>query len=259
MSWTCAQKQVFKVHLTSVYINRRIASVYSCYLLIVDTTTQYATTEQKSDSTTVQSTIQETTQEQHSTQQSNDVTTEKSTTQTTTQQQHNTQQQTSDSTTEQSTTQQTEQKTTNVFQTTGGYKVMTTEPVLATTSSVLCECPCSTVANISDPLLTIEEKVERLKKELTVNKRNTSSHRRSLISVADHRVSATSIGSMGVVILSVVVGSICLLDLTSVRCGVIAQKCRKRKSKKIGDRGYNSKSKIKDDNPNLKLNELVKT
>lgn len=133
---------------------------------------------------------------------------------------------------------------------------LTTEeiPDLGTTSQILCECPCSSVTNVSDSVLTIEEKVEKLKKELTVNKQNTSAHRRSKISVADHRVSATSIGSLGVVILSVIMGSVCLMDLTNVRCDVIANKCCKRKSKKIRDK--ESKSQSKDGALNLELKPL---
>lgn len=154
-------------------------------------------------------------------------------------------------TSDQTTTEQT------TIETTANSKLeLTTEeiPDLGTTSQILCECPCSSVTNVSDSVLTIEEKVEKLKKELTVNKQNTSAHRRSKISVADHRVSATSIGSLGVVILSVIMGSICLMDLTNVRCDVIANKCCKRKSKKIGDK--ESKSQSKDDALNLELKPL---
>lgn len=154
-------------------------------------------------------------------------------------------------TSEQTTTEQTTEATT--IETTA--KLTTEEiPDLGTTSQILCECPCSSVTNVSDSVLTIEEKVEKLKKELTVNKQNTSAHRRSKISVADHRVSATSIGSLGVVILSVIMGSICLMDLTNVRCDVIANKCCKRKSKKIRDK--ESKSQSKDDALNLELKPL---
>lgn len=161
-------------------------------------------------------------------------------------------------TSEQTTTEQTTEATT--IETTANSKLeLTTEeiPDLGTTSQILCECPCSSVTNVSDSVLTIEEKVEKLKKELTVNKQNTSAHRRSKISVADHRVSATSIGSLGVVILSVIMGSICLMDLTNVRCDVIANKCCKRKSKKIGDK--ESKSQSKDDALNLELKPLEDT
>lgn len=154
---------------------------------------------------------------------------------------------TSEQTTTQQTTEETETET---------MAELTTEEisVLGTTSNILCECPCSSATNVTDSELTIEEKVEKLKKELTVDKQNTSAHRRSKISVADHRVSATSIGSLGVVILSVIVGSICLMDLTNVRCDVIANKCCKRKSKKISDKESNSKSKV--GGPNLELKPL---
>lgn len=163
-------------------------------------------------------------------------------------------------TSEQTTTQQTTTKqTTEATTTVETMTEVTTEEisVLGTTSKILCECPCSIVTNVTDSELTIEEKVEKLKKELTVDKQNTSAHRRSKISVADHRVSATSIGSLGVVILSVIVGSICLMDLTNVRCDVIANKCCKRKSKKISDKESNSKSKA--DALNLELKPLEDT
>lgn len=154
-------------------------------------------------------------------------------------------------TSEQTTTEQTTEATT--IETTA--KLTTEEiPDLGTTSQILCECPCSSVTNVFDSVLTIEEKVDKLKKELTVNKQNTSAHRRSKISVADHRVSATSIGSLGVVILSVIMGSICLMDLTNVRCDVIAKKCCKGKSKKISHK--ESKSQSKDDALNLELKPL---
>lgn len=157
---------------------------------------------------------------------------------------------TSEQTTTQQTTEETETET---------MAELTTEEisVLGTTSKILCECPCSSATNVTDSELTIEEKVEKLKKELTVDKQNTSAHRRSKISVADHRVSATSIGSLGVVILSVIVGSICLMDLTNVRCDLIANKCCKRKSKKISDKESNSKSKV--GAPNLELKPLEDT
>ncbi|XP_062600806.1 uncharacterized protein LOC134262428 [Saccostrea cucullata] len=137
--------------------------------------------------------------------------------------------------------------TTEVIQTTT--EVLTTLATTeGTTAKVSCECPCSVTVNITDSNLTLAEKVEQLKKELTVNKRNTSAHRRSKISMADHRVSATSIGSLGVVILSVVLGSICMLDLTRVRCDKIKRNCSKSKSKRIGD----SKEVL----PNIKLIKL---
>jgi cytoskeletal protein RodZ len=133
-----------------------------------------------------------------------------------------------------STTEQTTQQTTQ--QTLQQTKQQTTQQTTQqATQSQSCECPCSTVTNITISEVALEEKVNRLKKELSVNKKNTSAHRRSKISVPDHRVSATSIGSMGVVILSVVLGSICLMDLTRVRCDKMNTRCCKTKSKKISD------------------------
>lgn len=122
-----------------------------------------------------------------------------------------------------------------------------------TTQPNLCECPCSIVTNLTVSDVTLVEKINRLKKELSVNKKNTSAHRRSKISVADHRVSATSIGSMGVVILSIVLGSICLMDLTRVKCDKINKKCFKRKTKRIS--GGNEKN----DTPDIMLKKLAST
>lgn len=54
--------------------------------------------------------------------------------------------------------------------------------------------------------------------------------------MVDYRVFVISIGLLGVVILSVIMGFICLMDLINVWCDVIVNKCCKGKSKKIGDK-----------------------
>ncbi|XP_021378406.1 uncharacterized protein LOC110466313 isoform X2 [Mizuhopecten yessoensis] len=97
--------------------------------------------------------------------------------------------------------------------------VLTTTEVLRTTTTTstsqpMCVCPCSIV---NGPELTIEEKVELLKKELTVNKKTTSLHKRKFISASDDRISATGIGSFGVGMLAIVLISICIMDLGTLK------------------------------------------
>lgn len=59
--------------------------------------------------------------------------------------------------------------------------------------------------------------MEQLKRELTVDKKNTSLHKRKFISVSDSRLSATGIGSLGVGILVVVLVAIFLMDLGTLK------------------------------------------
>ncbi|XP_069140027.1 serine-rich adhesin for platelets-like [Argopecten irradians] len=83
-----------------------------------------------------------------------------------------------------------------------------------TTSSPMCVCTCN---NNNQPELTLEEKVEQIKRELTVNKKNTSLHKRKFISASDDRMSATGIGSFGVGMLVAVLLSICIMDLGTLK------------------------------------------
>jgi len=71
-------------------------------------------------------------------------------------------------------------------------------------------CLCSTGAFTN---LTTTEIVEQLIKNLTVDKGDLSSEHRKLTSANDERSSSQTIGTVGVAILSVVFGSIILLDI----------------------------------------------
>lgn len=80
-----------------------------------------------------------------------------------------------------------------------------------------CDCSCNaggiSLENL-DPVT--QEKVDNITKELKVDTRNTSSHTRTLISASDPRPSAQAAGCVGIVILTVVFGSLVLLDLTRI-------------------------------------------
>jgi len=71
-------------------------------------------------------------------------------------------------------------------------------------------CLCSTGAFTN---LTTTEIVDQLVKNLTVDKTDLSSEQRKLTSANDERSSSQTIGTVGVAILSVVFGSIILLDI----------------------------------------------
>ena len=63
----------------------------------------------------------------------------------------------------------------------------------------------------------IERIVQQLVKELSVDRKNTSSYRRRLISAKDDRPSAQGIGYIGVIILVSVIGSIVVMDLGTLK------------------------------------------
>ncbi|VDI47438.1 Hypothetical predicted protein [Mytilus galloprovincialis] len=107
-------------------------------------------------------------------------------------------------------------------------EIMTSEVISIATSTISpleCLCPCSQVGKSNwgsarGMNLTFEElrKVLRpdinfLKKELSVNKSNTNRMRRSKISAPDDRVSATSVGYVGVVFICLITVLIVLFDI----------------------------------------------
>lgn len=85
-----------------------------------------------------------------------------------------------------------------------------------TDTSGLCECPCIMVGNTTSLPSTLEERIEILKKELTIDKTQTSKSKRKLISVSDNRMSAKGLGVLGLSILILVPICIVLIDLTSI-------------------------------------------
>lgn len=87
----------------------------------------------------------------------------------------------------------------------------TTEPL----KSDFCgteTCACKTMANFTEEDLI--EFNKNISKILKVDKKQTSSYRRSLISVMEERTSARVIGNVGVIFIVAVVGGICALDIS---------------------------------------------
>lgn len=72
----------------------------------------------------------------------------------------------------------------------------------------------------------IQEKIENIKKNLTVNKKETNQYIRTLTSAPDERQSAKNIGIVGVTVISVVFGVIMLSDCINVVRG-IQNKCKR--------------------------------
>lgn len=72
----------------------------------------------------------------------------------------------------------------------------------------------------------IQEKIENIQKNLTVNKKETNQYIRTLTSAPDERQSAKNIGIVGVTVISVVFGVIMLSDCINVVKG-IQNKCKR--------------------------------
>lgn len=84
-------------------------------------------------------------------------------------------------------------------------------------ASKSCDCACNSGGVSLDNLDPVtQEKVNNITKELKVDTRNTSSHTRTLTSAPDPRPSAQAAGYIGIIILTIVFGSLVLLDLTRI-------------------------------------------
>jgi len=108
------------------------------------------------------------------------------------------------------------------------------QPSTTTTKSTritiyIMPCLCSTGAFTN---LTTTEIVEQLVKNLTVDKADLSSERRKLTSAKDERNSSQTIGTVGVVIISVTVGSIFLLDAVRV-VSFILRHCKRNNRRRM--------------------------
>ncbi|CAC5425480.1 unnamed protein product [Mytilus coruscus] len=113
-------------------------------------------------------------------------------------------------------------KTTPIFE---NPEVTSVQP----TSPLECLCPCSKVGKGKWDFLhgmnfTLDQLSEILKpeldlmnKELSINKSNTTRMRRSKISVPDDRVSATSVGYVGVVFICLITVIIVFIDMLGCR------------------------------------------
>ncbi|XP_046329749.2 uncharacterized protein LOC124113445 [Haliotis rufescens] len=80
----------------------------------------------------------------------------------------------------------------------------------------ICYCECRDPPPMWEPTissLSLKQKIEQIVAALTIDSKNTSAAQRKLISVMDDRPSSQSIGYIGVVFLSLVFGSIIILDL----------------------------------------------
>lgn len=78
-------------------------------------------------------------------------------------------------------------------------------------SSSVCYCPC--LNNVSYTPEELQHKIEKMKSELTVEKKQTNKYKRSLISVPDSRPSAKGIGSsVGVLTLCIVIALLVAFD-----------------------------------------------
>ncbi|CAL1526711.1 unnamed protein product [Lymnaea stagnalis] len=86
----------------------------------------------------------------------------------------------------------------------------------------ICVCPClpSTLNFSSEAATTVKEaqqKAAEIERELTLDKSSTSASTRTKTSQPDTRVSAKSIGAVGVVFIVIVFGTIVVLDISSAR------------------------------------------
>uniref|UniRef100_K1QI04 Uncharacterized protein n=1 Tax=Magallana gigas TaxID=29159 RepID=K1QI04_MAGGI len=91
----------------------------------------------------------------------------------------------------------------------------------STNRTFLCE---SMTTEITQEI--IQEKIENIQKNLTVNKKETNQYIRTLTSAPDERQSAKNIGIVGVTVISVVFGVIMLSDCINVVKG-IQNKCKR--------------------------------
>nr|XP_034314028.1 uncharacterized protein LOC105329529 [Crassostrea gigas] len=86
-------------------------------------------------------------------------------------------------------------------------------PVMSSLSSSSSVYYCSWVSNVTYTPQELQQKIEKMKSELTVDKKQTNKYKRSLISVSDSRPSARGIGSsVGVLTLGIVITLLVAFD-----------------------------------------------
>lgn len=83
-------------------------------------------------------------------------------------------------------------------------------PTEPTTDKTVQACFCRNLTTLSEEDLAAF--IKKITKILKVEKKETSSYRRSLISVREDRPSARAIGNVGVLFIVAVIGGICALD-----------------------------------------------
>ena len=97
----------------------------------------------------------------------------------------------------------------------------TTTPSITHDPNV-CRCSCERLSDIlrepppEEANLTMEEKVEKIIAELTVDVKNTTANKRKYISATDRRPSSAGIGAVAGAIIFSVFGVIVLIDLSRI-------------------------------------------
>lgn len=122
---------------------------------------------------------------------------------------------------------------------------MTTAMVPVTTEPILvCECPCG-LSNISNEAL--QEKIDELKRTLTVDVKTTSQYERKFVCADDPRPSAKGVGIIfGPVLLSVVIGLVVLADFpnlvkSAMQLKKVIRKLQKKRNKEKYKKNDNNK------------------
>ncbi|XP_078333843.1 uncharacterized protein LOC144617709 [Crassostrea virginica] len=103
--------------------------------------------------------------------------------------------------------------------------------ILSSTSP--CYCPCRLVRNVSLTPVELQKKIEKMKSELTIPTKKTNKYQRSLTSAPDNRPSARGLGSLGIVIIGIIVTMLIAFDFPrAARSAVNIAHKAKRKSRK---------------------------
>lgn len=77
-----------------------------------------------------------------------------------------------------------------------------------------CKCPCRHLKETpKEEKLSIEQKIERINKAMTIDRTLTANYQNRLVSVPDNRTSSVVIGGVGLAVVCCVIGGIVLMDL----------------------------------------------
>ncbi|CAG2217267.1 unnamed protein product [Mytilus edulis] len=117
---------------------------------------------------------------------------------------------------------------TSIYMSYNEIKSWTCQPLTRLTD--ICSIPvqlayntyCYKLCNKTETQTNLQEKIQKLEKELVVSKKDTNKHKRSLISAPDNRNSSKTMGLVGTACIAVVVGILVAID-----CVNICQKCSK--------------------------------
>ncbi|CAC5400108.1 unnamed protein product [Mytilus coruscus] len=103
------------------------------------------------------------------------------------------------------------------------FKASTCQPLAS--QADMCSTPvqlsfntyCYKLCNNSVSGTSLQEKIQKLEKDLSVMKKDTSKYKRSLTSAPDNRFSSKTMGLVGALCIAVVVGLIIALDCVNIR------------------------------------------